>query len=81
MPVYHDVELRRHVRRRIEDGHLSAATPWHTLAGPGCNYACAVCDEIIPPQELEYKTEKRGGGAQHVHVACFTAWFMESETL
>lgn len=79
MPVY-DANLRRLVRQRLDSGRLPAVPPGHTLAGQGSDCACAVCEAIISPRELEYETESGDAGAQHFHIACYTAWFMESQT-
>lgn len=78
MAVSCDSHLREQARRHIADGRLPSIPPRHTLAGSGSGCACAVCDQTISPQELEYEIETGNGGSQHFHIACYTAWFMES---
>lgn len=78
MPVYHDAELRLQIQQRMDDGRPSSPTPWHSLAGPGFDHTCAVCDEIVSPQVLEYEAQTRSDSARHFHAACCMAWFPES---
>jgi hypothetical protein len=72
--------LRQQARQRIDEGRLTTVAPGRTFGGPGSNCPCAVCDETIAPSELEYEVAA-SAGAQHFHIACFTAWFLESKGL
>lgn len=76
-----DGTLRRQVRQRMEEGRLSPEAPRETLAGPGSNRACAVCDQVIGPEELEYETEIGPANVQHFHFDCYVAWFKERHGL
>ncbi|HEY3784921.1 MAG TPA: hypothetical protein VGL55_06560 [Steroidobacteraceae bacterium] len=75
MTVY-DGELHRQVRRLIDAGELATAARGGIFGGCGSDCPCAVCDVTIPRDELGYEM-KNASGAQHLHVACYAAWFME----
>jgi hypothetical protein len=74
--------LREKVRQRIQSGALPRAKPNRTWGGPGAGLICAVCDQRITRDQIEYEVQfvQEGVSAPqicHLHLACFAAWELE----
>lgn len=72
--------LRDRVREAIRTRKLPDRSPERTWGGPGSGTCCAICDEQLRPDEVEFELEFAtgdngiGGENCHVHVCCFSAW-------
>ena len=57
--------------------------PDGTWGGKGIDVPCAICEERIRPDQLEYELQFGPEGATpvvdlfHLHLRCFAAWEME----
>jgi len=74
--------LRENVRQRIQSGALPRAKPNRTWGGPGAGLTCAVCDQRITRNQIEYEVQFVQEGTTvlqvvHLHLACFAAWELE----
>ena len=77
-PVLPVSELHGRVVQRIDDGRLPLALSAHIDAGYGAGIVCAVCDQPIAADKIEYDVTDPGSGRRlHFHVACHTAWQRE----
>jgi hypothetical protein len=70
---------RDRVRDAIRTGKLPDRSPERTWGGQGSGTCCAICDEWLRPDEVEFELEfatGSNGGVEnhHVHVCCFSAW-------
>ena len=78
MPVTHSkTELRPVALERIATGQLPRLAQSRTWAGPGTGKACALCDQLIQVDEVEYEIEDRADGRVQVfrlHLACQGVW-------
>lgn len=73
-------ELRGRARELIRRGLLPRERPLHMWGGYGCDLACALCEQIILQNEVEYELEYRTpAGARHYrfHFLCHAAWQLE----
>jgi hypothetical protein len=75
--------LREAVRAVVQAGKLPARWPDRTWGGPGVGGPCAVCEQPVRRDELEFEIEFEHKGATpapdkfHVHVRCFAVWELE----
>jgi hypothetical protein len=78
MPVTHSkTELRPVALERIATGQLPRLVQSRTWAGPGTGKACALCDQPIHVDEVEYEIEDRADGRVQVfrlHLTCQGVW-------
>lgn len=77
-----DATLPDRVRDAIRTGKIPDRSPERTWGGRGCGASCAICDQLISADELEFELQfpkgSRGEPADYyVHQGCFLAW--ESE--
>jgi hypothetical protein len=72
------MDLFARVRERLIDGTLWPLTDGDILGSAGVGEPCAVCDETIASDAIEYEV---AGPVMivHVHVACYHAWRGESQ--
>ena len=73
-------ELRALARTRIEDGKLPIAAGKEALfGGYGAGQRCELCGAPISNPQVEYAAEHRSYGRALVfHIACHSAWHVES---
>ena len=75
--------LRQHAREALQTGRLPRRQPDRTWGGPGVGAPCAVCNQPVIRDEMEFEIQFEHGGATpgldkfHVHLRCFAAWEME----
>jgi hypothetical protein len=70
-------ELRARARELISDGRLPCSKHLRTWGGRGSNQPCALCGELITPDEVEYEIESLGPDSVRVfrfHFPCHDAW-------
>jgi hypothetical protein len=70
-------ELRSRARAMIHDGRLPCSEHHRTWGGRGSNEACALCEVLIKPEEVEYEIESLGPDGARVyrfHFLCHDAW-------
>ena len=75
------------VREKARSGILAGRIPGHrperTWGGLGVGAPCAVCEQPVRPDELEFEIEFAHDGDNpgldkfHVHLRCFAAWEFE----
>jgi hypothetical protein len=71
-------DLRRRVRRRIEDGGLPALVVDELYAGFGRNQVCSACGNAITPQQVEYElADPRIENPIVLHLHCHKLWQVE----
>jgi hypothetical protein len=73
-PVLSESELRSRVLQRIADGRLPIVLSTHIDAGYGTGYACALCDQPIAADKVEYVVADPASESLHFHFACHSAW-------
>ena len=77
-PVLPESELKARVLQRLEDGRLPLVMSSHIDAGYGGGYSCALCDQPIASNKVEYDvTDPRSGTRLRFHLACHLAWQRE----
>jgi hypothetical protein len=78
-PVLPAGELRSCVLQRIEDGRLPVMLSTTISAGYGRGAKCAVCDQAIAPDKVEYDVYdlRDRQGRLHFHLACHVVWQRE----
>src|SRR5215510_12658049 len=74
-----DGTLRQKAREAIVAGKLPHRRAERMWAGPGDGSRCAVCDEPVEHDEIEYELEFTRGNdpshaSYHVHLRCFAVW-------
>jgi len=74
--------LREKARQRIQSGAMPLAEPNRTWGGPGAGLTCAVCDQPITRNQIEYEVQFVQEGVKipqiaHLHLSCFAAWDLE----
>jgi hypothetical protein len=75
--------LRRKAQEVIRTGKLPARRPDRTWGGPGVGARCAVCNDPVTKDELEFEIQFTIDGGEpgldkfHVHIRCFAAWEFE----
>jgi hypothetical protein len=64
------------VREKIQSGvlPLPPELPQKCFVGKGTSRPCDGCDEVITPEEIEYKLDIPGGRTLRFHVKCLEAW-------
>jgi len=77
--------LRERARAKIRRGALPADAETRVWAGPGLGLPCAVCEQPIGGDELEYELQFARGPLQpperyRVHGRCHAAWQLERTT-
>jgi len=66
------------VRARILDGILWPLTHGEVLGSTGTGLPCAVCDDPVTSDEVEYEVSGPTAVVR-VHLACYHAWMGESQ--
>ena len=75
--------LREQARAAVQHGRLPARSPDRTWGGPGVGANCAVCEQSVTKDEMEFEIEFSRGAdfpgldTFHVHIRCFAAWEFE----
>ena len=74
--------LRTQARDAIRTGKLPCRKPDRIFGGTGNRRPCAVCGDLITPDQPEIELEFNGQGAQtmdryYLHVRCLAAWEFE----
>jgi hypothetical protein len=78
-----ELVLREMARTAIRRGRLPSRRPDRTFGGPGTRVVCAVCKELVTPDQTEMEIEFRRHGMQpgsdrhFLHVRCLAAWEFE----
>jgi hypothetical protein len=81
--MLNEAALRRVVRLVLESGKLPRRDPDQTWGGPGGGAPCAVCDQPITSEQVEYEVQFAHDGATpgldklHLHLRCFAVWELE----
>jgi len=72
-------DLRRRVRRRIEEGRLPDLPVTDLYAGFGRNHICSACGSAITPHQVEYELpDPRSEGRPIVlQLHCHRLWQVE----
>jgi len=74
-PALPESDLHSRVLQRIKEGRLPVALSNNIYAGHGQEAQCDLCDQSIPPDNVEYDVDDpRGGKTLHLHSACHSAW-------
>ena len=66
--------------QRIEDGRLPVILSATIFAGYGLGFQCAVCDQLIARDKVEYDVidpRVHEGERLHFHFACHSVWQRE----
>lgn len=72
--------LRQKARQAIRDRKMPRRYPERLWGGPGTGARCAICDEPMGPDDIEFELEfprsddHPGQGNPHVHTRCFSEW-------
>jgi len=72
-----DSALRTLVRQALQGDRLPYPDPDQTTGRPGAGAPCAICDEVITPDQVEIRARGIGGHTLGVHTRCFRAWQSE----
>jgi hypothetical protein len=62
-----EAALRRLARLVLENGKLPRRDPNRTWGGPGVGAACAICDQPVTPEEIEYEVRAPGTDSRVPH--------------
>ena len=79
--------LREKAREAIRNGKMPSRKQDRAYGGRGSREACAVCGELITPDQSEIVVEFRRQGVQsshtdyYLHVRCLAAWEFERTKL
>jgi hypothetical protein len=79
--------LREKARAAIRSGKMPSRKQDRTYGGRGSRVACAICGELITPDQSEIVVEFRRHGVQSghddycLHVRCLAAWEFERTKL
>ena len=77
--------LRLRAREAIGTGALPSKASTRVFGGPGSGQRCALCQQAIGQEELEFELVFALNGVQprthHLHVHCFVAWERECGTV
>ena len=76
-PAITERELRARVRQRIDAGALPVLRVAHVDGGYGRDHACAVCEERIAPEQIEYEVHAYRHPRLRFHIKCFSVWQLE----
>ena len=81
--------LRHRVREAIRAGKLPNRRPERTWGGRGDGAPCAICDELVQQDEVEFELDfgrseddpglGNDGMGLLVHLRCFQAWELERQ--
>ena len=75
--------LREKARAVLRSGRIPSRTPDRTYGGPGSRVTCAICSELITPDQAEIEIEfgRRAVPPNldryFLHVRCMAAWEFE----
>jgi hypothetical protein len=72
-----EAELRRRAQERCSSGQLPRSTQGRAWAGRGGGRVCALCDQTIEVDEIEYELDAPSGTAIQVirfHAGCYRLW-------
>jgi hypothetical protein len=70
-----EAELHARVKERLDTGQLPTDLFLTISAGFGTQASCAVCDERISVDKVEFDvTDPRSGTLLSFHFACFSIW-------
>jgi hypothetical protein len=75
--------VQRCAREAVKAGKLPDRLPSRMWAGNGFGASCAICDELVKPDEIGYEIEfdETGGSAASrefcIHARCYAAWHLE----
>ena len=75
--------IRALARTILEAGLIPRRDPDGTWGGKGVDVSCAICEERITPDQVEYELMFKHDGTTpdvdlfHLHIRCFAAWEME----
>jgi hypothetical protein len=77
-----EAALRERARQKLRSGVLPASAEARVWAGPGLGLPCAVCDQAIERDDLEYELEFALGPGTPLqpyrfHRRCHAAWQLE----
>lgn len=77
-----EAALRQRARHKLRSGILPTNAEARVWAGPGLGLPCAVCDEPIERDDLEYEIEFALGAGKPLqpyrfHRRCHAAWQLE----
>jgi hypothetical protein len=75
-----ELDLQQRARERLDEGRLPCLTHYRTWAGRGSNEPCALCDNAIRSDEVEYEIEaadESGARTYRFHFRCHDAWQYE----
>src|SRR5262245_15741353 len=67
-------EQRRRVLDAISSGRLRLDAPGKMYAAYGVGRACAGCDDVIGPDEVEYEAHYAEGLSYYLHLGCAALW-------
>ena len=79
--------IRALARAILHAGLMPRRDPEGTWGGMGIDVPCAICGELIGPDQATYELQfRREGKADaldrfHLHLRCFAAWEMERTKL
>jgi hypothetical protein len=77
--------LRQKAHDAIRAGQLPGRPPDRMWGGPGSGACCAVCGDLVTPEELGFEFEfardgyGRPSASFHAHIRCFAAWELERD--
>lgn len=77
-----ELVLRDKAGTKMRTGRLPSCTPERIWGGPGSGACCALCDQRLTEEELEYELQfptDHGARIWHLHVSCFQAWERERQ--
>ena len=64
-------------QQRISDGVLPSEDRHDLAAGYGTHKKCRLCEQLIYPEQIEYKMADGSGGSVSFHRACYKVWQVE----
>ena len=70
-------ELQSLAMQRVRDHTLPRDQPTRLFAGPGQHLRCALCEEFIESNQVDYEVDPAGTDAcaqLHFHIPCYSAW-------
>ena len=83
-----DAGLRAKAQEAIQTGKFPNRAPARTWAGQGSGASrCAICDQLVRADEIEYELEFAAGNdgvrpdAYYLHGDCYWAWEFERRDL
>jgi hypothetical protein len=73
----HELELRQLADQRITSNLLPDTVPLNVWAGRGSGEPCSLCDQPVPPGEIEYEIDNPAAGdarSYRFHMRCHAMW-------